>query len=268
MKAILGSFLEEEKMAEEETDEIHRIEEDMKLVGFPFEIEVTSVLKKSGWNVQNQVYYLDKNEGKPRSVDIIASKAWFEDFGAYDRLNINLVIECKKSVKPWVFFMTPKDGRLFDFSFFYVKNFSEPQLERSIGFIEWAKKHIHYVSLAEECAVISYEPFKKGEGREILEATHQVTNALTDRLEFFAKARKLTPMQPAFLLYPVIVFDGHIFEYGSQGEGLRLSKSRYLQYLMMQEFLVDIMEKNFLSDYLKIVDEEITTLKTELKRAR
>lgn len=255
-------------MEEEETDEIQRIEKDMRLSGFPLEIEVTAVLKKSGWAVRNQVYYQDKEEGKPRSVDIVATKAWFENFGAYDRLNINLVIECKKSVKPWVFFMTSKDSPLFDFPFYFIKNFSKPQLERSISFVEWSQKRMHYTSSMKECAVISYEPFKEGKGQEILEATHQVTKALDDRLEFFGKAAARAFMEPAFILYPAIVFDGHIFECSPQNGDLKLSKSDYLQYLMGQDFLIDIMRKNFLPDYLKIVDEEITDLKEALKLAR
>ncbi len=255
-------------MAEEATDEIHQIEKDMKLSGFPLEIEATAVLKKSGWNVQNQAYYQDKDEGKSRSVDIIATKAWFEDFGAYDRLNIALVIECKKSVKPWVFFMTPKDGHLFTFPFFFVKNFSEPLLHTSASFIRWTEQMHYTSSLLKECAVISYEPFKQGKGQEILEATHQVTKALNDRLEFFHKAPTMAPMKPAFLLYPAIVFDGHIFECKPQNGDLKLSKSNYVQYLMDTDFLIDIIGKNFLPDYLKIVDEEITTLKERLKLAR
>jgi hypothetical protein len=253
-------------MAEEEKDEIHRIEKDTQQSGFPLEIEVTAILKKSGWDVQNQVYYQDKDEGKPRSVDVIATKAWFESFGVYDRFSITLVIECKKSVKPWVFFMTSKSRNLFEFPFFYIKNFSQPELEKSINFIKWSQEQMHYVSSSRECAVISYEPFKEGKGQEILEATHQVTKALKDHLEFCKKAATMISMEPAFLLYPVIVFDGHIFEYAVQNEDLKISRSDYVQFLMGNDFLIDVIERNSLPDYLKMVDEEITTLKERLKR--
>jgi hypothetical protein len=256
-------------LAEKLTEEIHKIERDIELSGFPLEIEVTAVLRKNGWHVRNQVYYLDKNEEKPRSVDIVAYKNFFQTFGAHDRLIISLVIECKKSEKPWVFFTSSKKEQpLFELPLFLVKHFAIPKLDYSLKFTEWTQKQMHYTpSALSECAIISYEPYKKGKGREILRATYQVTKALNYLEEFFMKDVTLDPMKPVFILYPVIVFDGRIFEYKLENEDLKLSPTNYVQYFVEREkfFLIDVIEKNFIPEYLKKIDEEIESLKKALK---
>lgn len=256
-------------MVDNITDEVHKIEEEIRSSGLPLEIETTAILKEHGWEVRNQVYYMDKDEGKARSVDIVAHKAFFENFGAHDRLNISLVIECKKSVKPWVFFTSSKEGQpLFELPMSIIKNFATPELKYSINITRWMLKQMHYTSsLSKECAIISYEPFKKGRGREVLEATYQVTKALNYLLEFFRRTPKLIPIKPVFILYPAIVFDGHIFECEPQNGNLKLSQSNYVQFFveMEQTFLIDIIGKEFLSKYLGIIDEEIRSLKEALK---
>ncbi len=255
-------------MAKGGTSETDEIEKDIKLSGFPLEIEVTAVLKRNGWQVRNQVYYLDKDEGKPRSIDIVAHKAFFEEYGVHDRLNISLIIECKASVKPWVFFTSPKDGQpLFKLPFSLIKNFAVPKLELSLNVARWMQKQMHYTSaLSEQCAIISYEPFKEGRGREILEATYQVTKALDYFLEDFKRAVTLVSMKPAFVLFPAIVFDGHMFECELQNGDLKLSQNNCIQYFVEREryFLIDIIGKSFLPEYLKVIDEDIKSLKEAL----
>jgi hypothetical protein len=251
-----------------ETDEIDEIEKDMKLSGFPLEIEATAVLKKNGWHVRNQVYYLDKDEGKPRSIDIVVHKAFYENYAVHDRLHVSLIIECKKSVKPWVFFTSPKKGQpLFELPFSLIKNFAAPKLEQSLNVSKWMQRQMHYTSLrSKHCAIISYEPFKQGKGQEVLEATHQVTKALGYFLEGFKKAPTLVSMKPAFVLFPVIVFDGHMFECELQNGDLKLSRNDYTQYFveMEQHFLIDVVGKCFLPEYLKLIDEDIKSLKEAL----
>jgi hypothetical protein len=226
-------------------------------------------LQRYEWSVRNQVYYIDKDEGKRRSVDIVAHKGFFESIGAYDRLNVSLVIECKKSVKPWVFFTSLKEGHpLFELPFSMIRHFAMPELRNSFGFNRWTQKQMHYApSFSKKCAIISYEPFKKGDGREVPEATYQVTKALNYLLEFFTKTPKLTAMKPVFILYPVIVFDGHIFECELQNGDIKLAQSNFVQFFVEieQYFLIDVLRKEFLPKYLEVIDEEITSLKEALE---
>lgn len=258
-------------MEGEKENEIQRIKRDIALSGFPLEIEVSSILRNDGWNVRNQVYYIDNEEGKPREIDIIAHKAFFERMGDYDRFNISLIIECKKSDKPWVFFTTPRElSPSIDIELLaLVKQFSNPELIRSLAFIKWLQKENHYsYDNCKEYAVISYEPFKKGTGREILEATHQVTKALNFQLDEFRKATSLITMNPVFILYPIIAFDGHLYESKPQAEDMELRRCSHLEYFISRKelFLIDILEKNYLPEFLKNVNKEVISLKDLLKQ--
>lgn len=256
-------------MENDTQSEIRKIEEDIKQSGFPLEIEVSSILKKDKWTVRNQAYYLDEDERKQRAVDIIAYKAFFEEFFDHDRLHISLVIECKKSSKPWVFFTTPKEQRIFEIPFGLVTHWAYPELKYSIYFSKWIQTKTHYtLSGVNEQAIIAYEPFKKGEGREIFEATHQVIKALNFELEENKKASLQVPIKPIFILYPVIVYDGHLFEYSLQNEDMKICSTNYLQYLVERGkfFLIDVVKKKFLPQYLRTINEEIEALKALLKQ--
>jgi len=87
----------------ERNDLIERVKEDIQKSGFPLEIEVSSILNKFGWEVQNQAFYLDEQEKKSRAIDIIASKFVAVKSESFTNYNTYLVIECKKSQKPWLF---------------------------------------------------------------------------------------------------------------------------------------------------------------------
>jgi len=81
---------------------------DIEEQGFPLEVKTSEVLKKYGWEVTNQFSYLDYETKKYRTVDVVALKNILES----DKMvvDVNLVIECKKSAKkPWVFYSSDFD---------------------------------------------------------------------------------------------------------------------------------------------------------------
>ena len=86
----------------------NKIKKDIEKSGLPLEIDVNYILNQKGWNVRNQVSFFDQTENKHRPIDIMASKLIEVKSPGLDRLNVTLIIECKKSVKPWVFYTVPK----------------------------------------------------------------------------------------------------------------------------------------------------------------
>src|SRR5208337_978969 len=126
-------------------EEIKNIKDDIKLSGFPLELLKSSILIKNGWNVGNQVYYFDEAEKKNRTVDIIAHKPEFKVIGDYDRVNFNLVLECKKSTTPWVFYAMEREAedQILD-SIGVIKLFSNPDALKSRDFIKWLEEKCHY----------------------------------------------------------------------------------------------------------------------------
>lgn len=83
------------------TDEERKILEDIKKTGYPLEVDVANWLIEKGWSVFPQYPYFDKQAKKIRAIDMVASHyGWAIMSGGLPRL----IVECKKSEKPWIFY--------------------------------------------------------------------------------------------------------------------------------------------------------------------
>jgi len=90
-----------------------KILKDLKQSGFPLQVETAAYLQGQGWKVDEDLLYVDEESDKERSVDIHALKVDYTYAsktpkritpGNENKLIAHLVIECKKSTKPWIFF--------------------------------------------------------------------------------------------------------------------------------------------------------------------
>lgn len=90
-----------------------KIIDDLEKVGFPAEVEISSELDKQHWIVYNGALFEDDEENKPREIDVhavniddsLAKKVKKKvKEGDENKLIAHLVIEVKKSDKPWIFF--------------------------------------------------------------------------------------------------------------------------------------------------------------------
>lgn len=97
-------------------DKASFIKESIEKSGFPFEMEIASLLKENGWEVLPSAPYWDEDEEKWREIDIKAYKTADqtpdgESIKPYS-LRVALIIECKKTNEfAWVFFPWPRDTR-------------------------------------------------------------------------------------------------------------------------------------------------------------
>lgn len=241
----------------------------IKESGYPVEIEATDILKEKGWQASNQVGYLDEEKSKWRPIDIRAIRAEnIPHASIYKRLLIHLHIECKKSQKtPWVFYIRKKTEMPFspfDLIFLLKKRSWPPVLPKSFSEKNQWKDCFHYFT-HEKIGVIPFEPFKKGKNK-IFEATHQVIKSTRYHLEVMA-ASKLSQLKTSIfhISYPVIIFEGKL--YGLFGKDGPLKPVEYLQYLVdykEEKFLIDIVQLDFLNEYLKIMNEEFSSLKKNI----
>ncbi|USP49138.1 hypothetical protein [Alcaligenes faecalis] len=62
--------------------------------GFPFEHHTAELLRKHGWSVISNRYYIDDDEERPREIDLLAYKS--SSFKHFD-LRTTIIISCKKS---------------------------------------------------------------------------------------------------------------------------------------------------------------------------
>ena len=264
-----------ERNNEAEKDEVEKIKEEIEKSGFPLEIEVSKVLKRHEWRVLNQQYYFDRDERKGRTIDVMAYVAEHSEIGDYKPFHVSLIIECKSSSTPWVFWTTQKDKKLFSFPFMLVKHWARPRgitpgRKRYDDWLKWMPySHIYSPNL-DRVALIHYEPFKKGKGRKIFEASNQVMKALSFELMRHKKLALLMPnLHALFILYPVIVFDGRLFELRVENGDLKVLPVEYLQYwtsTLREDFLIDVIKKEFLSTYLEELKAEINKMKVELEK--
>ena len=85
--------------------------------GYPLQTVVADLLRESGYDVQEEWSYLDRDTKELRTIDIFAEKLLFdlEEEVPKVRPTLNLLIECKRSVMPYVFFLSVAKPVLSDF---------------------------------------------------------------------------------------------------------------------------------------------------------
>jgi len=217
---------------------IDALRKDILKSGIPLEIEVSQVFQKHSWKTANQFPYFDEKEKKIRAVDVVATK------------NIALVFECKKSTDhPWAFYTAPKSHPW-------------PELIVKGGVIRTSKgaevppttfPHSHILDAKIKAGMISYTPFGKKD--DFFEAKNQVLNGL-----FYVSPKK-EDGAPGFPTYPVIVFDGEMYEFYLDNGKLRIAPIVYLQFIASSpisrgDYLIDVLRKSYLLKFLEIVNHE------------
>ena len=82
------------------------------MTGLPTEIAATKTLTENHWSVENEYPYVDMENGRVRTLDIKARMPIPKKgnkspnrFHSPDTIDCELYIECKKSDKPWVFYL-------------------------------------------------------------------------------------------------------------------------------------------------------------------
>jgi hypothetical protein len=77
--------------------------------GFPLEMRMAAICSKTGFEVQQSVYYADPETQEARETDVVA---WKENVSSAAWVRFYVVIECKATKEaPWVFFPRHK-GKL------------------------------------------------------------------------------------------------------------------------------------------------------------
>ena len=85
---------------------IDRVKDEIARSGFPLELRTGAQFASAGFDVRHSSYYIDRDENKGREIDIVAQS--YAEMGDRGMLGITCVVECKKSVHPWVAFSTPR----------------------------------------------------------------------------------------------------------------------------------------------------------------
>lgn len=268
-----------------------RVLKELERTGYPTEIMAASFLEQQQWGVIHNPTYLDESEQISREYDVRAYKGVEREAGGRRLvLGIYLILECKKSDKPWVFFTTSTDqnikkghrlGKLIQSPYdhnrhiFWSEYAGQPSI---ISDDDWRSFH-HYFQ-QERWARTYYEPFKGQDKSDtspmIYGAVSSATKAVMFNLTEQGLSNEWVP-----IYYPVIVFDGNLFDARVHGkEETELVASDHIvlkhQYTTpstrahrrgsnVHEFLVDVVREPFFAEYIDLIQREYEILAEMLR---
>lgn len=229
--------------------------------GYPLEMLVASIVRKhTNFSIRQGWHYVDSESGDSREIDIVCTA---ED--TYGTVEINFVIECKATKKPWVIF-TSEDAnasynRLSSFGLFSTvarKALAEQLFPRSLdmadeyidsSLIPWFKKD----------GLIGYSIAQAFEGNKdvpynaslstIKAATWLIDNSLW---------RDHCKDRPYAISFPIIVTSSPLFEctLGEDGEPI-LSEISH-GYLFFKQYVkessptcISIVTESYLETFIK-----------------
>lgn len=236
--------------------------------------------------MSNQYYFVDEETAKAREIDCVAMKGTSslehyqkEDFKSLVSKGfqaLRLVIECKKSTKPWLFYTTRPDM----LSAFYIKYLGSIP-ENSTQVLERSEKglfpkdflsslHSYFLLKSTRLAQKYYEPFTEGKGRQIFDASLKVIKALRyDKQKLDRLITEMKPKNPLVIYYPIIVFEGNLYELKIQKKKNRISPIEYVQLdvnYVDQVYRIDVLVKSFFQKFISYLDIEIAKLKDFLDK--
>jgi hypothetical protein len=263
-----------------------KIIDEIEKTGFPTEIRCASILEQKGWGILHNPSYIDDIENISREFDIRAYKKWSYSV-ASDQYGIGvyLIIECKKSEKPWVFFTTPEKyqftrlGDIIKWNYQNKKIFSDSY--SSDSFISDASlKEYHHYFQKPYLARTYFEPFKNQSKNE---ASQMIFTAIMSSIKatlFHLQDRVANNW--LHLYYPLIIFNGELFEAKIDPEkNIQVLEAPHIQlsfsYMIPQrertysiwegqrKFIIDIIKENYIEDYLRIIENEHLILRDSLQ---
>ena len=247
---------------------------DINKSGFIDELEIASILRKKGWNVDQNTNFVDIDSGKPREIDIIASTSIIEE-GL--KINLNLIIEVKKSNKPWIIYTSE------------FKNYSFHRFTAS-GIL---KKFNEFVDDNFDIKIAENMPNSKFDrlGTSYKEAFKDANSPskIYEALQSCFKATifNYRPGDPEILppvfdgsetkvieiYYPLVILNGNLYEAFLDKKGeIDIESKSYIPVLFpfhsdnlkAKKFYVDIISKKWFENYLELIDNWINGLSLDL----
>ena len=271
------------------TLEEHLIQQ-IRMSGYPLEIEISNILDKRKYVVFNTQYYFDEEAQKGRAIDIYAlplDPDPYNDKILPFRLRTELMIECKKSESyAWVFYTRPRLPMTSIYTRGQLTTWLPKRKQFSADSSEWFFESqclkLHYDSFNR--IAVAYDELKKAKSstkkdshrREIFEAINQLVkfvNYLNHKTE--TRISELPEGSPhrelIMILFPVIVFDGDMFEVVFNHKEPKLKKTnhillsthRHCPYCKeSKSFTIDIVHRSYFEEFTDLLKTHFVKLNT------
>jgi hypothetical protein len=251
--------------------------------GFPLEIEISNILESKAFLLFNSNYYFDEEIQKGREIDIYAfptnEEKWSKKLRPF-AFNPYLAIECKKSEShAWIFYTRPRlSGGMF-VNGHYAS--SVPSIDEfSTDSFEWCFEEetlkFHYDKF--RLSAIAYDEIKKTKTtgsteksrKEIFEATNQLVKYV--RYESSEATKRYMRLHEKFgreyiqLAFPIIVFDGDMYEATFYSGQLKLQKTNHILLSThfrcpysqeVKNFTIDVVNKAQFPTFVDLMTKDI-----------
>jgi hypothetical protein len=269
------------------TLEDHLVQQ-VKKSGYPLEIEISNILDGKDYVVFNSEYYFDEEIQQGRDIDVYAvpleTDPLDEKISPFV-LRLELAIECKKSEPyAWVFYTRPR----LPVNFIYMEGqltTTFPKRKRFSGdSSQWLLENeclkLHYDRF--DRIAVAYDELKKDKANEkagshrneIFEATNQLikfVNYLNHRTEknLSELPENRPKMEIIMILFPIIVFDGDMYEVFFKGgepmlwktKHILLSTHRHCPYCKeSKSFTIDVVHRSYFEEFTDLLKTQFTNM--------
>ena len=270
------------------TDELEEfIRGEIEKSGFPLEIEIYSILEGSrAWIPFANDYYYDYDEKKEREIDLTAvPMPQFDDNANIKNptepfhLNIELAIECKKNLShAWVFFTRTCNhcffysGQRLDYRQIMTKDFQSSLFEVFLPSPD-AGELLHYSIVDRLASSYTEVKLQNGNGRDddIFIGSTQLIKFIGYRFNEMINRLSDSSAKVMILFFPVIVFDGRLYEatLGPQ-KGLSLKSAKHVLLERRsrlpfgghedRSFLIDVVSRDYFRGFLGLIESDIRNI--------
>lgn len=228
--------------------------------GYSLEIDVANTLRDYYWWTFSQHPYFDKSEKKIKLIDVVSEKRVAPSLWA------SLLIECKKSTQHgWAFYTKQKfrdwQSVKAQFSDYMLRFEGFNHLETHLAF-EKKNPHdqFHVTRMETKIGTLCCIPPKHPD--DFHEACQQLVSGLRGLREELQKR----------IFFPVIVFDGPMWEFYKESAKLKINEIDYLQYLsavLVEDetypCLIDVVKSSYFPNFLQLVNGTLRWLKSAAK---
>lgn len=181
--------------------------------GFILEMEIVEILKKNGYKVKVNQFFLDLEECKNREIDIIAEKK-------INKINLVLIIECKQSLKDnWVFICSEKKAPRYYANIKHLPialNLSKNGLFNDTHFFN------RTIELVQNYIVLDKYQENKSQSIQIDECLYKLPKALID-------VASKTEENSKTIFLPIGIFNNQIFTASFDNE-LKIDEKKTVKY--------------------------------------
>jgi len=257
-------------------EKIEFIKNELKKKGYPLENYVQSLLYGKKWQVYPNAYFLDKDSKKGRELDI---KAMYEhpDFKTRTSFFPRLLIQCKKIPgNAWIFFSTPSYSPI---------NILHSGLTKWLdafehGIFSDTGSHNYQTFATNYCEIVTDKATSNRKENNIWESVITLIKASSQEIEKdFADSQQYLletgsfeefakhPSEIIYVFYPVIVFEGDMYEAKFVDNTVILEQRDYVRLFVdydsghyKGQFCIDFLNKLKLVDYIDEIEKDMDIL--------